>query len=290
MGRQTYLIRRGGAYSARLRVPLDLIDVVGRKELVKALGTSDPAEAKRRVWAVVDAWQRHFDALRNRAEMSDDDKEDLVWSHYTGMLDRDDQRRAAVPTEAEIEQATERAVARVQRENIDMKDPLKVLDVALEIKVMKDGLAGVRSTDATARRMKLKWLRQHLTTNESALVSHEIDDFLYRRGLTIGSAERAELVRQLIRAEIEALQRTLERDEGNYGGAPADQLIKRVTERQVASTPGENIMDIFEAFARENVAGVSRDRINQMRRDIGLLVQITGDRFPVSMIDKKVVR
>ena len=75
LGKHTYLIWRGGAYSARLRVPLDLIEAMGRKELVKALGTSDPETAKRLVWAVVDGWQRQFDALRTR-RLKDDQR---VW-------------------------------------------------------------------------------------------------------------------------------------------------------------------------------------------------------------------
>jgi len=43
----THLIRRGGRYSIRRRVPSDLLAVVGRREVVRALGTSDRAEA---VW------------------------------------------------------------------------------------------------------------------------------------------------------------------------------------------------------------------------------------------------
>ncbi len=46
----TGLIRRGGAYSLRRRIPLDLIDAYGgRKEIVRALGTNDFAEAKLRL-------------------------------------------------------------------------------------------------------------------------------------------------------------------------------------------------------------------------------------------------
>lgn len=289
-GRQTYLIRRGGAYSARLRVPLDLIEAVGRKELVKALGTSDPETAKRLVWAVVDGWQRQFDVLRERAEMSDDDKADLVWTHYTGTLERDDRHRANIPTEAEIDKVMERAVERVQRDNLDMTDPLQALDAALEVQVIKDRRTGTKSAEARTRRVKLDHLRQHLTTSESALVRHQIDGYLDDHGLTIGAGDRADLTRQLIRAEIEALQRTLERDEGNYAGEPADQLIKRVSERQSAAVKGETIMEVFEMFASENVGGVAPDRINQMRRDIGLFAQIAVDRCHVSQIDKKLVR
>ncbi|WP_371130467.1 DUF6538 domain-containing protein [Phenylobacterium sp.] len=46
----TGLIRReGGRYSTRRRIPLALVPSYGGKsEIVRALGTSDPAEAKRR--------------------------------------------------------------------------------------------------------------------------------------------------------------------------------------------------------------------------------------------------
>jgi integrase len=290
MGRQTYLIRRGGAYSARLRVPLDLIEVVGRKELVKALGTSDPAEAKRRVWAVVDGWQRQFDALRNRAEMTDSDKEELVWSHYTGTIDRDEKRRATIPSEIEIDKVMERAVERVQRYNMDMNDPLQAFDAALDLQVMTDRRTGSKSAEAQTRQIKLNDLRQHLTTGEHSLIRHEIDAFLNEHSLTISPADRADLSRQLIRAEIEALQRTLERDEGNYGGEPADQLIAAVSGRQGAANASESIEEVFEVFASENIGGVAPDRINQMRRDIGLFAQIAGDRFSVTQINKKLIR
>ena len=217
LGRQTYLIRRGGAYSARLRVPKDLIEAVGRKELVKALGTNDPVEANRRVRAVVDGWLRQFDSLRNRSAMSDDDKAELIWSHYTGTLDRDEHLRATIPTESEIDRAAERAVERAQRENIDIKDPIQLLDAALELHVLKDRRLGSKSIEAQNRKIKLDHLRKHLTQGETALVDHEIEAYLDHHSLIIERADRADLARQLIRAEIEALQRTMERDEGNYG-------------------------------------------------------------------------
>lgn len=291
MGRQTYLIRRGGAYSARLRVPKDLVEAVGRRELVKALGTNDPPEANRRVRAVVDAWLRSFDALRNRGTMAEGDKDELIWSHYQGTLERDEQRRSIVPTDAEIEEAEEVAVAFIQKEKIETSDHSGFLDAALGLKLLKDRQAGSQSVEARSRKIKLGALRKHLVRAEPALVDHEINAYLETHGLVIGQTDRADLVRKLIRVEIEALMRTLERDEGNYGGEPADQLIKRALERQGANdATGENISDVFEVFARENVGGVSADRINQMRRDISLLVEIAGPTCSVAKIDKKMVR
>lgn len=87
-----------------------------------------------------------------------------------------------------------------------------------------------------------------------ALIQHQIDAFLERQGKSLqeGSPEHGRLVRELIRAEIEALERTLERDEGNYGGSPAGQLIKRVTERGDSPGEGQEITEVFERFAAEN--------------------------------------
>ena len=44
MALPSHLFRRGSAYSARRRVPLDLVEAIGKRELVRSLGTSDLAE------------------------------------------------------------------------------------------------------------------------------------------------------------------------------------------------------------------------------------------------------
>ncbi len=63
----TGLIRRGGAYSLRRRIPNDLLPAYGgRKEVVKALGTNDREEAKRLhalAWVALD---QEFSAARQR--------------------------------------------------------------------------------------------------------------------------------------------------------------------------------------------------------------------------------
>lgn len=49
------MVRRGGRYSLRRRVPLDLVGHYGRAEIVRALGTADPREARERL---VEEWHR----------------------------------------------------------------------------------------------------------------------------------------------------------------------------------------------------------------------------------------
>jgi len=56
-------------------------------------------------------------------------------------------------------------------------------------------------------------------------------------------------------------------------GSPADQLIKRVTEQHsAAAEQQQTIMEVYEQFAVEYSNRVTPDRINQMRRDVGILV------------------
>ncbi|RWO06396.1 MAG: integrase, partial [Mesorhizobium sp.] len=214
MARLSYLLRRGASYYARARVPLDLIDSVGKKEFVKALGTKDENEAKRRLWPVVEAWNRQFDDLRSRRMLTPDDKADATWQHYTGTLERDERTRQAMVTAADVEAATERAVERVQREGIDFRDPLAALDASLDVMVLKQG----RALDGQARRAKLDAMRKHLAEGEAALINHEVDDYIERNKLIIDplSPDRGDLARKMMRAEIEGLERTLERDQGDY--------------------------------------------------------------------------
>lgn len=268
MARLSYIIRRGATYYARIRVPLDVADIVGKNELVKSLGTKDEHEAKRLMWPVVEDWNRQFDEIRLRRAMTADDKAEAVWQHYSDTLERDEQSRLLTPTEEQIETLT---------------------GDALDKAVMRNQ----RKYDAFARSVKLDVMRKHLTIGETALIDHEVDDFIDRNKLIIdpASPERTDLARKLMRAEIEALQRTLERDSGDYTGSPKDPIVKPITgtAREQAAA-GESIMELFEIYARENPKKITADTLNQARRDIGTFLEHVGSTCPVHKMDKKAVR
>ncbi len=293
MGRQTYLWRRSATYYARLDVPTDLVKIVGTTTRKQSLKTKDEATAKRLLWPVIEQWRREFDDLRARSVLTSDDKAAAVWQHYTESLERDEAERANVPTDADIATATANTVERVQREKIDTTDPLAMLDAALEIQILQDPRKGGASFDAMARRKKLSELRNHLTTGNTALINHEVDEFLSRNGLFIepDSPDRDALARQMMRAEIEALRRTIERDEGNYSGTPLDPIVKPASgARREVAEPGQSVMEVFDQYVAENPNQVKADTLNQARRDIGLFVQHVGAKYPVAQIDKKNVR
>ncbi|MGJ8628692.1 MAG: hypothetical protein ACSHXB_17155 [Sulfitobacter sp.] len=127
-----------------------------------------------------------------------------------------------VPSQADVDKALDKAKHRVVKERLDVNDPLQMLDAALDALVLKDRRSGPESADADFRQIKLRDLRKTLASGEAHLVSHAVDQVLEQTGTIApdGSPEHRDLVQKLIRAEIEALQRTLERDQGDYGGTP----------------------------------------------------------------------
>lgn len=285
----SYIFRRGSAYYARLRVPLDLVETVGRKELVKALGTTDIAEAKRRVHAVIHNWQCEFDDLRSRRALVPSDRDHAVWDHYTGALQRDDEARARLPKEDDIAKAKAEVIARAERGEITSTDPLGLLDATLELQVMQKAA----ELSSEIRAAKLTELRKNLSAGQVEVVAHEVEEYLRANRLLVdrGTPDWISLARHIMRAEIEALQRTLERDRGDYTGQPSDPLVKPATgPRREVAKPGETIMEIFEIFARENPRGVAKDRVDQCRRDIGTFVELVGASFPIAKISKNEVR
>jgi len=293
MGRQTYLWRRNAVYYARMDVPTDLVSVVGKTTLKKSLKTSDEATAKRCLWPVIQHWQREFDELRAQRALSEGDVELAVWQHYTDSLERDEARRRSLPTQDDIDEAMESAVGYVEREGIDISDPLALLDAGLEVQVLQNHLQGAKGIDAKARKARLSELRRHLSRGETALIEHEVDAFLEKNKLVFmpGSPDRNALARKLMRAEIEALRRAQERDEGDYSGVPLDPIVKPASgnPRELAG-PGESIFEVFELYAAENPNQVKADTLNQARRDIGLFAQFVGSTYPVKLISKKNVR
>jgi hypothetical protein len=58
------LVKRGNSYAFRIRVPKDLISIIGKHELKKTLGTSDFALAKIRRNKLAAQWDDRFAELR----------------------------------------------------------------------------------------------------------------------------------------------------------------------------------------------------------------------------------
>ena len=146
-----------------------------------------------------------------------------VWQRYQAALMADEAKRDQYATKAEITAARDRLDQRAKASEIAV-DPLAALDASLDLPRNRE----VPAVDQFARNARLAALRSELSDGETHQVEHEIDAHLEHHGLSAdeGTAERRVLARQLMRAEIEALERTMERDRGDYTGQPRDPLVK----------------------------------------------------------------
>lgn len=281
----SYVFRRGASYYVRMRVPLDLTEVVGKKEFVKALGTKELGEAKRLSWPIVQGWTREFDDLRSRRNMTEDDKAAATWQHYNAVLDRYEDARRLIPTETDI--AVETAKLMKQAANGELA-PADQTNAVLDLQVKKRA----RQLDAMNRSAKLDMMRKHLVEGETALIEHEVKSYVETNRLLIDPThpDWADSARRMMRAEIAGLERGLERDKGNYSGQPSDPIVKPTTgpARETAAA-GETIMELFENYVLENPRQITSDTQAQARRDIGTFVDFVGSTFPAQRIDKKAV-
>ncbi|AKI01424.1 site-specific recombinase XerD [Hoeflea sp. IMCC20628] len=288
MARLSYLLRRNGSYYARMRVPIELVDAIGKKELVKALGTKDENEAKRLMWRVVEGWNREFDELRSRRDITPDDQAVAVWQRYEEITEQYDQKSRTLPTSAEIEVEESRVMRRLEKGEI-RSDLISTVNAYADYEMM----LSARTDDANVRARRLAALRRALNGGDFKLVESTAQKFVSNNRLLIdsGSEQYRELCSKLMRSEIEGLQRTLERDDGDYSGIPKDPIVKPATGKaRETAEPGEETMELFETYASENPRNITADTINQARRDIGSFVDYVGNTCPAHRIDKKAVR
>lgn len=93
-----------------------------------------------------------------------------------------------------------------------------------------------------------------------------------------------------MRAQIEALLRATERDEGNYAGRPVDPIVARPAATAEVVKPGARLMVLIESYAKENPKAISQATLAQARLDIGTFAELNGADFPVTRLDKKAER
>lgn len=290
MTRRSNLIRReGGTYYARIYIPSELRDHFPSEDKKISLRTKDEAVAKRRLHVELQKWDDTFEDMKARRHLTENDKAVAVWEHYEARLTEDAEKRRSMPTDHDLEQEAARVWQKIDQGKIRSDDMVSMINGYADLELLKRA----RQDDANLRARRLAALRRDLAAGRYNLVEDRVRDFIRRHRLLVedGSDEFLELGPLLMRAEIEVLERTLERDLGDYSGRPTDPIIKPAfAEARETAAPGQSIMDLFEVYARENPRSITRDTLAQARRDVGLFVDHVGTTFPVSKIDKRAVR
>ncbi|MFN2308030.1 MAG: DUF6538 domain-containing protein, partial [Paracoccaceae bacterium] len=113
-------------------MPADLVSAFKRKEFTKSLETTDYAEAKKLGRIVVAGWEQDFADARDQRHLSEDEMRFAVMEHYQAQLSRDDFTRQNLPRVDEIEAARQNLIARAKRHELEVEQPLAMLDASLD--------------------------------------------------------------------------------------------------------------------------------------------------------------
>jgi len=273
---------------ARMAVPKDVQHIIGKSEIIIALG-GDLRVANRNHAAAVAQLQAQIEQARGaivpkapspapiimRRPLTPQDCEHAAWAHYTATLAADDEKRLELPTQGDIDAEHEKAMQRIAAGEADPS-----LGLAAMINVYTDFhlAAGALHFYAKNRAKGLAALRTAIANGDTRLVDRHVQSYADQHGIdiTAGSSEWRSLGHALLRAEAEALDKTLERDEGRYGAAPKDPIVKppALSATEVAPVP---IKTLFHDYITARQAlGKHRDGAKQWENAIDHLIEFLG--------------
>lgn len=147
----------------------------------------------------------HVDTLLRA--ITSTDEEHAVWIHYTDTLQRDEDKRAAMPTKDEIAAEHRRAVQRI--------DAVEGGPVCQRVMIFNrstdyERKAGARHFDETLRTRRMAALRAAMKTRDTRFIQPTVLRYATNRTLIVepGSADRPDLCYEFTRAETAALNRS----------------------------------------------------------------------------------
>ena len=238
-GKLRYWKEKDGRFFARVAVPKRLQPYLDRPrgELIEALGADrrvalriHPAAVARLQSEIAAAEQkvnagtaRQFEHQPARTPITTADFGRAVWHRYEEALEEDETKRERYPSSSEIAAEHDLLLKKVQSGQV-ATNALALFDASFDYLVLKEA----RALDQYGREIRLLALKRELAVGDTHQVEHEVDEFLKRHALVAepDSAERSVLAKQMMRGEIEALNRSIERDKGDYTGKPSDPIVK----------------------------------------------------------------
>lgn len=263
---------KDGRYWARISIPEDLRPLFQNKtQLTEALGgdrkaaidkhpaavarlKSQLAMARHALSSALSQFQGHGPSTQPpttataepKVSLTPERLQQIAWDHHTSMLQDDAEKRASMPTQQEIEEELNKAHARIEAGGADVT---KSVSAAFNTFLDYELKGGARHFYREYRSRRLAALRTDLRDDNYRHVAKAVDETIERSKLIIspGSSEWRDVASVIMRAEIDALDRTLELDEGIFGGNPKDPIIrppKLAEEKQ----PAVSLMALFESY------------------------------------------
>ncbi|MBU3033980.1 hypothetical protein [Tritonibacter mobilis] len=290
-----------GKWIVRVTIPEELRPILRKRELVEKDLPSDPRARERKAVGIISGFYAQIDAAREVYEFKQKHPEvelsAAAKSHYAVTLQADADKRSDMPTLDAIELERTRLFDDIAQGKIGISHGhTALINATSDYELM----LGARDFYATNRTKRLAALRQSFTTGETRWIAPAVDHYIREHQLSIvyGSREWQSLADALTRAEIEALERTLERDQGSYGGQPSDPLLTAPTPlpptRFSAAPPPSRmtLTDALGAFHNERAAGggsLAPKTIAEHKNAVRMFNEFAGCEIGVNQIAKKQV-
>jgi integrase len=231
------LQRRGAIYWFRCRIPADLVQHYGRREILKSLRTRDPREAVRLARSLSEDQEQEFDRIR------------------------------AAQTITELSDAQVQALADEQLQSaLQLDEWMRVSGLSEE---MYDRIeAGIEELDG--------WLPEAIATGDIENVRHLVEWAIKKHGLaiSIGSAEYKRLGYAMLKAVHEANEAIRERHGGGVVATPKGQPVHIASVSRKGHAAG--VDELLEYWARKGDAKAHKT-LHEARTTAERFKELHGD-------------
>ncbi|WP_416881180.1 tyrosine-type recombinase/integrase [Marivita sp.] len=289
-----------GIWVVRVTVPEELRDIIGVRELVERGLPNDTRQRERLAVGIINGFYARIEEaqeqLATRGDAPAPHLSSLAKAHYQSKLSVDSQKRSAMPTPDVIAAEEQRIYERIDKGEISISNGFApMINAMTDLELMR----GARDHDARLRKRRLDALRSGLVARDTKLVESDLRRLTSAQKLLggPGSTQWIDLGLALMRAEIEALERTIERDAGDYGGQPQDPLL---TEPEVEPTQsvgyqgravsGMTLSGALQAFHKERTAGgstLAAKTMEEHKNAVRMFNEFMRTDVPVRKISKK---
>lgn len=288
-----------GKWRVRIKVPDELVPIIGKTELSESDLPPDPRSRERRAIGIINRFLMQIDEARERLEAQRNAPE-LTLSvaakaHYANTLADDDAKRAAMPTRKAMEVEREQILQKFDNGDIGSQHgPFAMINASTDYELM----LGARDFYGKNRARRLSALRASFASGETRWIEPAVRQYIAENRLDLApdSPGWHDLANALLRAEIEALEHTLKRDEGDYSGQPRDPLLT-APDIEPESNPmkpavahGISLSDALRAFHKERTAGGSTlapKTMEEHRNAVRMFSEFMGGEVAVRAITKK---
>ena len=290
-----------GKWRVRIKVPDELVPIIGKTELSQGDLPSDYRARERLAPGIINRFLTQIDEARERLEARGKTSK-LVLSiaakaHYANTLAADDAKRAGMPTREEMEAERERILQKFENGEVGSRQgPYAMINDSTDYELV----LGARDFYRKNHTSRLGALRASFATGETRWIEPAVYQFIAENNLKVapGSPHWHDLANALIRAEIEALEHTLNRDRGDYSGQPRDPLLiapdpapeVRVSPANQVAADSMLLSDALTAFHSERTAGGSTlapKTMEEHRNAVRMFSEFMGGEVAVRPITKK---